>query len=113
MKRTLRIVVSGLVFVAFFTLGVSYVHAASLRGQIVDSQNRPMRGLMISLVSPIPHIGTLGPVVTTSEGFFLFPVVERRGDQPYELQVYWGAKRLHTQRVLINTDIDVGTIRVR
>lgn len=113
MKGAIRMIASAVVLAACLMLAASYVHAASLRGQVVDAQNRPLRGLTISLVSPIPHIGTIGPVATTSEGVFLFPVVERRGDAAYELRVYWGTKLLHTEKLMITTDMDIGTIRMR
>ena len=84
---------------AWSLLLASPVQAESLQGKVQTHDGTPVAGLTVYLVHP--SLGRSTPILTASDGTFVFLNVPSIADDFY-LEIYWGRDLIYWQRVPVH-----------
>jgi hypothetical protein len=92
-----------------FVLPFTDLSALSLKGQVINKQNRPIPGLTISIVNTTAGRST--PSITDAGGNFLIsniPLV----NQKFYLEIYWGKDLIYRNLISIVKDTVMPVIKI-
>ena len=69
---------------------------STLQGTVIDRANRPIPGLQVSVANL--SVGRSRTAYTDAQGHYALAEIPA-SPQPYSLEVYWGTRLVHSERV--------------